>query len=134
MAQPNGKGKRGRKPTNEWTFKTADETEIKVTVSIPPIESFPLEKQREFAIAGLRQNASSAFRKEYKGLEGAISTNQKAVADIVAAFKPTPEQLAMFLKDKPIAFPTHWAYPLDAKVETEEETETVETEEMEETE
>lgn len=120
MAQPTGESQgRGRKPADSWSYKKADDTVVKVKITIPSLDEFTKAQQAEFAEIGLRQAARSTFQREMKEIESKVETNRELVALAKASFDKGPK-LDKFLAGIVSEFPTSWEFGGDIEDETEE--------------
>lgn len=120
MSQPSESQGRGRKPANEWSYKTTELKDkkgrittpsrtVKVKIAVPAISTFTKAEQAEFAELGLRQAARQTFQAQMKELETKISTNIDLVKLAKSTF-PAGEKLDVFLKGVASRFPSSWTY------------------------
>lgn len=93
MSQPSGEGKRGRKASNEWNYKCADDTQHKVTVSLQDASTLSKDDLFEFAVAGIRAAAYTAFQREFRATEASVGPNKESLQKAIQFFLHPPEEM-----------------------------------------
>lgn len=130
-------GKRGRKPADKWSFKydtgipqvdekgqpimkdgkPVTEKTLEISIDVGSPDDCPSRKA-EWLEIGHRQAARQAFQEEFSKIAPAIAKNGAALAEVIAAFDPSPEQLAKFKAGKVFTFPTEWTFKPTPIVQT----------------